>query len=54
MRSPSSRPPSPIGLAFWWMVFAVCGGLAWGSPLLLISGLAVPPLLLALWVLRRV
>lgn len=36
------------------MVFAVCGGLYWGSPLLLLAGLAGAPLLLALWALRRV
>lgn len=36
------------------MVFGVCGGLYRGSPLLLAAGVVVPPLLLALWALRRV
>jgi hypothetical protein len=36
------------------MVFAVCGGLYLGRPLLLLSGVVVPPVLLVLWVLRRV
>lgn len=50
----SSRPPSLTGFAFWWMVFAVCGGLYWGAPWLLIAGVALPPVLLLLWALRSV
>ena len=54
MNRASSSPPTLPGLAFWVMVFGVCGGLYQGSPLLLWCGLLVPPVLLVLWALRRV